>query len=93
MIASPADTGFGNPDDPARVCLSDHVRAALIEYLEQLDGHPPANLYELVMQEVERPLLEIVMEHAAGNQSKAARCLGINRTTLRKKLCLHGLSP
>jgi Fis family transcriptional regulator len=51
-----------------------------------LDGHEPAHLYQLVLQEVERPLLESVMEYTRGNQSKASIVLGLNRGTLRKKL-------
>jgi Fis family transcriptional regulator len=45
----------------------------------------------MVLQAVERPLLEAVMEWASNNQSQAADYLGINRNTLRKKLQQHGL--
>ncbi len=68
------------------------IRTALERYFKDLDGHPPpSNLYELVMDEVEQPLLEMVMHYARGNQSKAAELLGINRGTLRKRLEKHGL--
>ena len=74
--------------EPLREC----VRDALDNYLVQLDGHPAAALYDMVIQEVERPMLETVMRHARGNQSRAAELLGINRGTLRKKLRHYGLA-
>ncbi len=66
--------------------LRELIRQALMRYFKQLDGAHPANLYELVLEEVELPLLEIVMEFTQGNQCKAAELLGISRGTLRKKL-------
>lgn len=71
--------------------LRTSVQAALELYFKQLDGHLPNNLYRLVVEEVEQPLLESIMAHCRGNQSKASIILGINRSTLRKKLKLHGL--
>ena len=65
------------------------VRDALAHYFEQLDGTAPNDLYQLVMQQVEQPLFEVVMQHTGGNQSKAAALLGISRSTLRKKLALY----
>ena len=50
-------------------------------------------LYRTVMSRVEMPLLRLALELAAGNQLKAARLLGINRNTLRKRLRLLGLLP
>jgi Fis family transcriptional regulator len=68
------------------------VKTALERYFHDLDGEKPAgDLYDLVVREVERPLLEIVMKHVQSNQCRAAEMLGINRNTLRKKLKLHGL--
>ncbi|MCF6236095.1 MAG: DNA-binding transcriptional regulator Fis [Gammaproteobacteria bacterium] len=67
--------------------LSGCVRIALEMYFKDLDGGlPPENLYQMVLDEVELPLLEVVMKYTGGNQSKAAKILGLNRTTLRKKL-------
>lgn len=66
--------------------LQQTVVSALIQYLHDLDGEAPSNLYEKVMSEIEKPLLSTVMDHCENNQSKAASCLGINRGTLRKKL-------
>ncbi len=73
--------------EPLREC----VREALTAYFKQLDGHAAADLYKLVMSEVEQPLLETVMHYSEGNQTRAARALGISRSTLRKKLAHYGL--
>lgn len=64
---------------------------ALRNYFASLNGHRPADLYQLVIGEVERPLLNAVLHYANGNQSVAATILGINRGTLRKKLRAHNL--
>jgi Fis family transcriptional regulator len=71
--------------------LHSAVYTALELYFKDLDGHKPGDLYDLVLAEVERPLLEKVMQHTRGNQSKAAELLGINRSTLRKKLSIYAL--
>jgi Fis family transcriptional regulator len=71
--------------------LCSAVRTAMSMYFEQLNGHRPDGLYRLVIEEVERPLLEMLMDYCAGNQTRAAQCLGLNRGTLRKKLKHHGL--
>jgi len=71
--------------------LGSSVAVTLQRYLHDLDGNQPHALYEMVISEVEFPLLEIVMKHVQGNQSKAAEILGINRGTLRKKLARYGL--
>ncbi len=72
--------------------LSGCMRIALQTYFRDLDGgQPPVDLYQTVLVEVELPLLEVVMKYADGNQSRAAKILGLNRTTLRKKLKQHKL--
>lgn len=71
--------------------LNGCVRKALEKYFNDLDGHTPGELYQLMLGEVERPLLEKVMQHAKGNQTQASQLLGINRGTLRKKLKQYGL--
>ncbi len=71
--------------------LSHLVRQALDEYFAQLDGTEPSDLYQMVMAQAERPLLERVMQHTGGNQTRAAQLLGISRATLRKKLALYNL--
>ncbi len=72
--------------------LRSHTEQALSSYFDSLNGHRPGRLYDLVMREVELPLFQAVMDYAAGNQSRAAHILGINRGTLRKKLREYGLS-
>ncbi len=72
--------------------LRDHAEQALESYFANLNGHPPAHLYDLVLREVEEPLFRAALKHASGNQSQAAVILGINRGTLRKKLRQFGLS-
>jgi len=71
--------------------LGDCVRSALNSYFTHLDGHGANNLFQLVMEEVERPLFQTVMEHTQGNQTRASRVLGISRSTLRKKLSQYNL--
>ncbi len=62
------------------------ITTALERYFNDLDGHHPQKLYEMVIAEVELPMLKVVMKQARGNQCRAAQILGINRGTLRKKL-------
>ena len=71
--------------------LSDSVHITLSQFFQDLDGHCPDNLYDMVLQQVEEPLLRLVMSYVDGNQSKAAACLGLNRGTLRKKLQIYNL--
>jgi Fis family transcriptional regulator, factor for inversion stimulation protein len=72
--------------------LSGHIKSMLEGYFNDLDGHPPADLYQMVLQEIEQPLLESVLHYTRGNQSKAAIMLGLNRGTLRKKLKQYDLN-
>jgi Fis family transcriptional regulator len=71
--------------------LSNHVRAVMQDYFARLDGHSANNLYELVMREVEQPLILTVLEHCGHNQTRAAKVLGVSRSTLRKKLSQFGI--
>jgi Fis family transcriptional regulator len=71
--------------------LSTLTDEALRGYFATLNGHRPGDLYQLVIGEVERPLLNAVMSYTNGNQSEAAEILGINRGTLRKKLRTYNL--
>jgi Fis family transcriptional regulator len=72
--------------------LAGHVRESLERYFDELNGQPPSQLYDLVLSEIEQPLLEVVMAETRGNISKAAAFLGLNRATLRKKLQKYGLN-
>ncbi|MXS86425.1 Fis family transcriptional regulator [Nitrosomonas sp. HPC101] len=65
------------------------VRKAVEAYFQDLDGEKPCQIYEMVIRSVEKPLVEIAMHYAQGNQSKAAELLGINRNTLRNRLIKH----
>ena len=71
--------------------LRDSVEKALESYFAQLDGQPVTEVYEMVLSEVEAPLLEVVMRYTKDNQTKAAVLLGLNRGTLRKKLKQYGM--
>jgi Fis family transcriptional regulator, factor for inversion stimulation protein len=72
--------------------LRNHAERALSDYFTSLNGHRPAQLYDMVLREVEEPLFRVVLDYAEGNQSRAAGILGINRGTLRKKLKQFGLA-
>jgi Fis family transcriptional regulator, factor for inversion stimulation protein len=65
------------------------IRKSIEAYLEDLDGEKPCPIYEMVIRSVEKPLFELAMEYAEGNQTKAAELLGINRNTLRNRLAKH----
>lgn len=62
------------------------IRKAITSYLRDLDGEKPGHLYNMVIHSVEKPLIEIAMQHTEGNQTRAAELLGINRNTLRQKM-------
>lgn len=66
--------------------LRDSVTQSLKNYFSLLEGEKINDLYELVLAEVEQPLLDMVMQYTRGNQTRAATIMGVNRGTLRKKL-------
>ncbi len=71
--------------------LGKYVTDSLEQYFRDLDGERPAAIYDMVLKSVEKPMLEVVLAKAGGNQTLAAEMLGINRNTLRKKLTEHQL--
>jgi len=71
--------------------IEECIRESLEGYFKDLRGVEPTAMYEMILRVVERPLLDVVMTKAEGNQSKAAEWLGINRNTLRRKLVEHKL--
>lgn len=73
--------------------LEESVRLSLEQYFNDLGDTDPSDMYEMVIRCVERPILEVAMERAQHNQSKAAQMLGMTRNTLRKKLIFHKLIP
>jgi len=72
-------------------CLCESVKDAMDKYFSDMDGHEPNNLHELVMAEVEKPLIESVIDNTRGNISHAAKLLGLNRGTLRNRMQKYGL--
>ena len=71
--------------------IADSVHRTLDQYFRDLDGEKPSAIYEMVIRNVERPMLEFVLRQANGNQTVAAEMLGINRNTLRRKLTEYEL--
>ncbi len=71
--------------------LRDHVELAMRNYFANLGGEQVTDVYNMVLAEIEGPLLEVVLEYTRGNQTRASEILGLNRGTLRKKLKDHGL--
>ena len=77
----------------ANACkLSNAVNESLEDYFTHLDGQPPHAIYNMVLSCIEKPMLEYILHKVAGNQSKAAEMLGLNRNTLRKKMAEYGLN-
>ncbi|MGX5175217.1 DNA-binding transcriptional regulator Fis [Aliikangiella sp. IMCC44653] len=72
--------------------LRESVELAMKNYFAQLEDEKPSDIYDLVLAEVEAPLMESVMAYTQGNQTKASQVLGLNRGTLRKKLKMYGLN-
>ena len=66
--------------------LADAVRRALERYFKDMDGEKPTAIHEMVLKNVEKPMIETVLRFAEGNQTLAAEMLGINRNTLRSKM-------
>jgi len=94
------DSTLNNPDVSAvstiheqvqEQSLRSSVEATMENYFRHLDGQSVTDVYDMVLQEVEAPLLEIVMKNTRQNQTKAAELLGLNRGTLRKKLKRYSL--
>jgi Fis family transcriptional regulator, factor for inversion stimulation protein len=73
--------------------LEDCIRDSLDSYFKDLGHAEPTYMYDMMLRVIEKPLLEVVMRRAKGNQSRAAEWLGINRNTLRRKLQDHQLIP
>ncbi len=69
--------------------LADAVRRSLERYFRDMDGETPSGIYDMVLRNVEKPMIEIVLGKAEGNQTLAATMLGIDRNTLRKKMQQH----
>ena len=66
--------------------LAECVKRSLERYFRDMDGEKPTSIYDMVLKNVEKPMIEMVLSRAQGNQTLAAEMLGINRNTLRKKM-------
>ena len=89
--ATSAATTAANDDISKAKTLRDSVAIALNNYLAPLDGQDVCDVYNMVLSEVEAPLLEEVMRYTRNNQTRASQMLGLNRGTLRKKLKQYDL--
>jgi two-component system nitrogen regulation response regulator GlnG len=93
----PRDLALATQEPPpaayADMSLEDVVRMKLKEYFRQTGEVQPSDLYSLIMERIERPLIELTLERTSGNQLHAATILGINRNTLRKKISLLKINP
>jgi two-component system nitrogen regulation response regulator GlnG len=69
-----------------QLSLEEIIRHKLVDYFRRMEGVDVDNLYSLVIERVERPLIELTLKKTRGNQIRAAQILGINRNTLRKKI-------
>lgn len=67
------------------------VRRMMEQYFSDLDGERPGSIYDMVVASVEKPLIEVILQRAEGNQTRAAELLGINRNTLRKKMNAYSI--
>ncbi len=86
VIAGPA-TPTTSLGEPANMRLAQSVEMHLQRYFDlHGDDLPPPGLYDRILREIEKPLLEIALDATGGNQLRCADLLGINRNTLRKKL-------
>ena len=90
-VSTGSQTFLSTPVSQETQTLRDSVEKAMNNYFAHLDGHDVTNVYNMVLSEVEAPLLEAVMTYVKGNQTRAAVMLGLNRGTLRKKLKQYGL--
>jgi Fis family transcriptional regulator, factor for inversion stimulation protein len=97
ISATPPQIASGQPVSASTTAqlpaqsLRDYVEKAVTNYFQHLEGQDVTEVYNMVLSEVEAPLLEVVMKYCRHNQTKAADILGLNRGTLRKKLKQYGL--
>lgn len=82
---------IGSHSSASEPCLREATRKAVRRYLADMGDVEPENLYQVVLEEMERPLLEEMMRWTGNNQSRTAQILGLNRGTLRKKLARYNL--
>jgi len=86
-----SDKNMNSYDNASSVSLRENVTEVMHHYFTNLKGEEPSNVYDFFLDEIEEPLLTIVMKYTRQNQSEAARILGISRGTLRSKLKKFGM--
>jgi Fis family transcriptional regulator len=75
-----------NADSEQAIPLRQHVQNTVSRYLQDMGDTAPENLYQMLLAEIEPPLIEETLKRTGGNQSRAANMLGITRNTLRTKM-------
>ncbi len=83
---TPHDTASSQAGQAQSPCLNTFVGRVVKQFLEDMGNTPPDNLFQVILSEVERPMIQAVLEHTGGNQSQAAELLGITRATLRSRI-------
>jgi len=81
-----------NADSKHNIPLRQHVQDTISRYLKDMGNTAPANLYQMLLSEIEPPLIEEILKCTGGNQSRAAAMLGITRNTLRTKMQRYSIS-
>ncbi|MBK2126318.1 helix-turn-helix domain-containing protein [Fangia hongkongensis] len=82
-----------NDDSASTFPLREVVKKRVQQYYKNIsqEGEVPEDVYQLIMEETEWPMIEATMEFTGHNQSRSARILGLNRGTFRKKLELYSM--
>lgn len=96
MVVAEQQVNENKIDEPSQsecITLGQCVAKAIGSYLDAIKNHQPSNLYELILQQIEVPLLGQAMQYTGNNQSRMAILLGLSRGTLRKKLSAYGFIP
>ncbi|HYK65791.1 MAG TPA: helix-turn-helix domain-containing protein, partial [Patescibacteria group bacterium] len=88
-LTRPPGVGAGASSVPNGASLGDIISSRIAGWFDSPGGAEPRDLYHRLVAEIERPLVELALKRAGGNQVKAARMLGLNRNTLRKKITDH----
>jgi len=81
-----------NADSEHNIPLRRHVQDTISRYLKDMGNTAPANIYQMLLAEIEPPLIEEILKCTGGNQSRAAAMLGITRNTLRTKMQRYSIT-
>lgn len=74
-----------------KINLQEYTRHTVKQYLQNMKGHQAKNLYNFVIDEIEKGIILEVLSHTNGNRTKTSEILGVTRTTLRNKIRKHKL--